>query len=157
MMLEYLLIIMFISQALMLARYIDFRVTVTRELNQLKKNSRADFDVAFEGLHDTRKLVNKMMGKLDRALQKATISEKFCQRAFAMASQANVTMASIANLLQQRSAPLNSFDLAKNEEIKRKLKDVFGESELEYIAPLLDDEELEILDSIMDKRRKATQ
>lgn len=128
-----------------------------RDIERMKQAISHNTDCLFDLVSQSRRDLQKVFGKLEKALQQSSISEKFAQRAFGMASQANVTMASIANLLQRRPAPLSNKDLAKNEEIKRKLQDVFGESEFEFIKPLLSDDELELLDDILEKRRKAAQ
>lgn len=130
---------------------------LVRDIARMKETISHNANCLIDFASQSRRESQKVSGKLERALQQSSISEKFAQRAFGMASQANVTMASIANLLQRRPAPLSNKDLAKNEEIQRKLQNVFGESEFEFIKPLLSDDELELLDDILEKRSRASQ
>ncbi len=97
----------------------------------------------------------RLKGVADKALFKARISEKLAERAFTLASSANVGVSIVSSALGTRPKPLTKEQLLQNEVATEKLKDLFGQDEAEYLKPLLDDEEVELLESAQKQYEKA--
>lgn len=102
------------------------------------------------------KFFERTDGRVSKALLQSRMAEKLAERAYQLGSQANVTMASIAVTLQRRPLPLSREDQLKNEQIQKKLKEMFGEEQAAFMEPLLSDHDLQILDTVTDPKFKDT-
>lgn len=96
---------------------------------------------------------NQLEGLLLKTKVESLVAKKLSERAFTLGSQSQVTIAGIASLLQRRPQPLSKEELAKNEVIQQRIREAFGEEQYEYIKPLMSDEELELLDEVLEKKR----
>jgi len=102
---------------------------------------------------DVTHKTNKTEGQLLGTKIESLVAKKLSERAFALASQSQTTIAGIASLLQRRPPPLTKEELAKNEVIQQRIREAFGEEQFEYIKPLMSDEELQLLDEVIEKKR----
>ena len=96
---------------------------------------------------------NQLEGLLLKTKVEALLAKKLSERAFTMGSQSQVTIAGVASVLQRRPQPLSKEELAKNEVIQQRIREAFGEEQYEYIKPLMSDEDLELLDEVLEKKR----
>lgn len=99
--------------------------------------------------------VYSLSGKVDSLIIAAKVSEKTADRAFTMASSANVASGILQRALSQRPYPLSKEQQAKDQVARKKLEDLFGNDEIEFLKPLLSDDELELLEEAREKMRRA--
>lgn len=120
-----------------------FSVTVHACLNRLE---------SVEAL--ARQIEKRVLGQFDKLKIETKLAEKCAERAMSLASGANVaTIAIQRSLYSGRRFP--SKEVQQRDTLARKkVKDILGESEWEYLRPLLNEEELDVLEKAMEHKEK---
>jgi hypothetical protein len=103
------------------------------------------------------KLYPKLKGKLDCLEIKAAVAEKFAERAFTMASTANLGVMALQKSLQL-PRPLTKSGLQRNQLAKNEVDKLFNTNReddvltthggFDYLRPILSQEENDILDAL---------
>lgn len=117
--------------------YSDIFNSISREIGQIKGR------------------LNYIQGKADSAVILAKTSEQLADRAFTMASSATVGHAILQRSLYCRPKSLTNEQLLKDEVAKNKLGDLFGRDEVEFLKPLLSDDEIELYEEAQRQARKS--
>lgn len=102
-----------------------------------------------------KKKMDKIEGQMEQVRRAAAISEKLADRAFSLASSANVGLGILSKSLAVRPRHLSKEQSAQNQKAKEQLADLFGMEEYEYLKPLLNDEELDILEKAQESYIKV--
>jgi hypothetical protein len=91
----------------------------------------------------------KYMGALDKVKIKTAIAEKLADRAFNLASTANLGVVAIQKTLVTRPRFLSKEQMTKNELAKKDVDTLFGKSSsFDWLRPILSDEEQDLLDQV---------
>ena len=89
------------------------------------------------------------------AVMKAKLAEKLADRAFNMASAANLGVVALQKSLAVRSRYVSKEQSLKNEVAKKEVDNLFSNSNgFDWLRPILSDEELDVLDKAEDHARK---
>lgn len=97
----------------------------------------------------------KTLGKLDQAQIKAAIAEKMADRAFSMASSANLGIVALQKALV---APrlITKPQLINNQLAKKGVDQLFSiDNEIEFMRPLMTDDEIEVYEKMKKEKEKA--
>lgn len=114
------------------------------ELKQLKK--------VFENQFNNR--LKKYLGVKEQHWRKVAIAEKMAERAFNMASSANLGVVALQKALQVPRV-MNKAQLDQNGLAKRQVDELFsGETGFDWLRPILSNDENEILDKIEEEKRR---
>lgn len=98
--------------------------------------------------------LDKFIGKLDKIHISAKIAEKMADRAFNMASSANLGVIALQKSLARPMFMTKQQGL-QNEMARKKVDDLFlSGDKFDYLRPLLSDEENELVDKVLDERAK---
>jgi hypothetical protein len=102
-----------------------------------------------------RRDLNRAIGLAQKAILQSRIAEKMAERAFTLSSSANVATSILSKSLGTRPKFISKEQLVKDEVVKEQLADLFGKDEAEYLKPLLDDDEVELLEQARKQYEKA--
>lgn len=98
---------------------------------------------------------SKIKGELRQAQIRAAIAEKFAERAFNLASSANLGVIALQKSLATPKL-MTAQQSIKNQLAKKQIDNIFETSSgFDYLRPLLSDEDNDILDSIEQQKLKA--
>lgn len=101
------------------------------------------------------KLGPKIEGKLQKYYISAKIAEKFAERAFNMASAANLGVVALQKSLATPKI-MTAQQSIKNQLAKKEVDKLFStDGGFDFLRPILSDEENDILDSIEQQKLKA--
>ena len=93
--------------------------------------------------------------KIDKALIRGAIAEKFAERAFSLASSANIGVVALQKTLQTRPRVPSRENLLRNELAKREVDSLFQPSgSFDWLRPILSDEENDLLDQVEEHQKK---
>jgi hypothetical protein len=120
-----------------------------------KKKESDIYEALEEQIGALRHSLYSLSGKVDGLIIAAKVAEKMADRAFTMASSANVANGIIQRALHSRPPGLGKSQQLKDQVARKKLEDLFGRDEMEFLKPLLSEEELELLEEAQEKMRKA--
>ena len=105
--------------------------------------------------HVPHKLGPKIEGKLQKYYISAKIAEKFAERAFNMASAANLGVVALQKSLATPKI-MTAQQSIKNQLAKKEVDKLFStDGGFDFLRPILSDEENDILDSIEQQKLKA--
>ena len=121
-----------------------FRLRSAREIKNIS------FPVSVD-----EKRFRSLEGIVAKAAFKARLSEKMAERAFSMASSSNVAVTTLSKALGGRPKFISKEQLLKDEMVKEQLSELFGQDEAEFLKPLLDDEEIELIEQAQAQYKKA--
>lgn len=97
---------------------------------------------------------NRFLGRLAKTELKTRIAEKFAEKGMSLASGANIaTIAIQRSLYSGRRMPTKEV-LERDALARKKVQDILGGSEWEYLKPLLNEEELDVLEKAMEHKVK---
>lgn len=113
------------------------------------------YDAIEEQIEVLRRSVYSLSGKVDGLLISAKVSEKTADRAFTMASSANVANGIIQRAMYSRPSQLTKSQEVKDQVARKKLEELLGKDEVEFLKPLLSEEELDLLEQAQETMRKA--
>jgi hypothetical protein len=106
----------------------------------------------------------KQCAKIEKALLKASISEKFAERAFNLASTANLTCMHLSRTLATRPAWVTKHQMLKNEIAQNAIKEAIGGptgekdmSDFDFLYTVLGDEERDIVDKAVEHNAKYSE
>jgi len=99
--------------------------------------------------------LKKSIGQAHKALITAKIAEKTAERAFSLASSANVGVGVLSRALATRPKWISRDQTIRDEVAKKQLGELFGEDQSEWIKPLLDDDEIALFDEAKRQAEKA--
>jgi len=100
-------------------------------------------------------LERKLKGKLDATHVSAKIAEKFAERAFNMASSANIGIVALQKSLATPRI-MTAQQSIQNQLAKKEVDKIFTtDGGFDFLRPILSDEENDILDSIEQQKLKA--
>jgi hypothetical protein len=102
---------------------------------------------------------NNLMHLAHKTNRAARISEKMADRAFNIANSAQLGVATISKALASRPRLRTKENLAQNEYIKKKVDEMFPETEdgqLEWLKAVLSDDELEALERAQELTAKRS-
>ena len=92
--------------------------------------------------------MKELFGKMDKMYIRSVIAEKMAERAFNMASTANLGVLALQKALQVPRV-LNKQQGVKNQLAKNDIDKLFNNSgTFDYLRPILSDEENELLDNL---------
>jgi phosphate uptake regulator len=100
---------------------------------------------------------NDLMHLAHKTNRAARLSEKMADRAFNIANSAQLGVATISKALSSRPRLRTKENLAQNEHIKKKIDEMFPETEdgqLEWLKAVLSDEELNALEKAQELAAK---
>lgn len=103
----------------------------------------------------TNNELKKAIGHANKAVIAAKIAEKMAERAFSLASSANVGVGLLSKSLVTRPKWISKSQAVKDEVVQKQVENLFGEDTSEWIKPLLDDDELSILEEAKRQTEKA--
>lgn len=92
----------------------------------------------------------QLCGKLDSYRVKSAVAAKLADRAFSMASSANVALVSLSKALQTRPQRYTKQDLTADQMVSKKVNDAVGANIGEWLRPVMSDAELDLLDKAQD-------
>lgn len=101
-----------------------------------------------------RRRLDRVDGLINKAVIESRVSSKMSERSFSLASAANVGVAILGKAIQSKPIIPTKHNQAKAEVAQKSLIELLGEEESEYIKPLLDDEELELLEKAQEEWAK---
>ncbi len=101
--------------------------------------------------------MKRLEGRFNKCLIASKIAEKMASRAFALASSSNVGVGILSKALISRPRLLTKAQAVKDEVAKKNLSEVFGESEAEWLKPLLSDDEIDLLEEANRQAKKSKQ
>lgn len=91
----------------------------------------------------------KIKGLMESSLRKAAIAEKFAERAFSLASTANLGVVALQKTLQTRPRLVTKESSTRNELAKKEVDSLFGGTgNFDWLRPVLSDEENDLLDQV---------
>ncbi len=102
-----------------------------------------------------RRALKELNGKMDKVMLSAKLADKMAERAFTLASSANVASAILQRNLSGRSRIISSQQGTKDELAKKQLRELFGKDEMEFLKPILTDEEIELYEEAKRQTEKA--
>ncbi len=101
-----------------------------------------------------KKLLNEVRGKADQVLIKSSIATKMADRAFNMASSANLGVVALQKALATPRL-INRGQSKLNELAKNSVDELFvTQGEFDWLKPLLNDNDLDLLEEIEQKKLK---
>lgn len=112
---------------------------------------KADIDEVAKEAKGDRK---RFLGRLDKTELKTRIAEKFAEKAMGLASGANIATIAIQRSLYAGKRMPTKEILERDALARKKVKDILGGSEWEYLKPLLNEEELDVLEKAMEHKVK---
>ena len=124
-------------------------------MNLARRRESDIYETLEEQISVLRHSVYSLSGKVDGLIIAAKVAEKTADRAFTMASSANVATGIVQRALSSRGPVLTKTQEFKDHIARKKLEDLFGKDEMEFLKPLLSEEELELLEEAQEKMRKA--
>lgn len=102
-----------------------------------------------------RKSLKGLSGKVDKVMLDAKLATKMAERAFTLASSANIASAILQKNLNGRIRTVSPQQATKDELAKKQLKELFGKDEMEFLKPILTDEEIELYEEAKRQTEKA--
>lgn len=101
----------------------------------------------------------KLLGKQEQAVRRSSVAEALAKRAFSMASTAAIGLGILQKTLIAKPIFLTEDQKKRNAMAKKKLAELFGTEEYSYLEPILEDEDLDILEKAHEHamKYKATQ
>lgn len=124
-------------------------------MNLAKRRESDIYDALEEQIGSLRNSVYSLSGKVDGLLISAKVSEKTADRAFTMASSANVANGIIQRALYSRPKSLGKTQEVRDQVARKKLEDLFGKDEVEFLKPILSEDELDLLEQAQEAMKKA--
>jgi len=105
--------------------------------------------------HVIEKTSDKIKGKFEKTHIKAVIAEKMAERAFNLASAANLGVVALQKTLT-RPIMMTKQQGTRNELARKEIDKIFStEGNFDFLRPILSDEELDVLDSMEHEKNKA--
>lgn len=102
-----------------------------------------------------KKAITKADGERNGAVIRAAVAEKFAERAFNMASAANLGVVALQKSLATPRI-MTPTQVTKNQLAKKEVDNLFtSNGGFDYLRPILSDEENDILDAIEEQKLKA--
>ncbi len=101
------------------------------------------------------KILDKLQGQMVQLTIEAKVTKKLAENAFRMASASNVSVSILSKGMGARPKFLSKEQLLGETAAKKKLEDLFGNDEAEFLKPLLSDDEIEIIDQARKQYEKA--
>lgn len=101
--------------------------------------------------------MKRLEGRFNKVLIASKVSEKTANRAFALASSANVGIGVLSKTLTSRPKIVGKTQIVKDQAAKAALGDIFGGEESEWLKPLLTDDEIELLEEANRQANKSRQ
>lgn len=99
-------------------------------------------------------LFNKLNGKIDKAYIETVIASKFAERAFNLASSANIGVVALQKSLATPRL-LTKEQLTKNVLAKKEVDSLLTtQGQMDWLRPILSPEDLDLLDKAEDHQRK---
>lgn len=95
----------------------------------------------------------KHCGLIEKALRRAAIADKVAERAFNLASTANLGVVALQRTLSQPRF-VNKQSLTRNALAKKEVDALFGSEGFDWLYPVLDDESRDLLDKAKDHHEK---
>jgi hypothetical protein len=149
-----------IVSALYIASLILLRMLHKKSLRSFEFQARFSIreiqDANFRWREKTKNDLMHLAHKTNRAAQ---LSEKMADRAFNIANSAQLGVATISKALASRPRLRTKENLAQNEYIKKKVDEMFPETEdgqLEWLKAVLSDDELEALERAQELTAKRS-
>lgn len=84
----------------------------------------------------------------------ARLAEKFADRAMSLASGANIATIALQRAIFSGRRMPSKEQIERDRLARKKVKDILGGSEWEYLKPLLNEEELDVLEKAMEHQVK---
>jgi hypothetical protein len=103
------------------------------------------------------KLYKELEKTSSKLYQNTKVAKVMSERAFNLASSANLACVIISKGLQTRPRLPSKENLVANELAKKKVGDIFGgdiDGDLDWLRPVLSDEELKVLDALKEVQTK---
>lgn len=104
---------------------------------------------------------NKENGLEAKAIVKASVATKTAERAFSLASSANIACMALQRTLSVRPTWVSKQQMLKNEVAQKEVEEVIGGkkmtgdmSDFEWLYPVLNDEERQIVDNAIEHNAK---
>lgn len=100
-------------------------------------------------LHDAsrKKIHNDVRGMLAGQTVSLKLAEKLADRAFSLASSANVGIVALSRSLQTRPKKYKKEEILADEAATKKVGDVFGASMGEWLKPVMSAEEIDVFEA----------
>lgn len=93
---------------------------------------------------------NRVLGELARAQINAKLADKCAERAMSLASGANIATIAIQRSLYSGSRFPTKEQVKRDTLARKKVSDILGSSEWDYLKPLLNDQELDVLEKALE-------
>jgi len=111
-----------------------------------KRQKQCEFKGENEELLKMRRMFDAIKGRLDQAEMRARIAEKMAQRSFDLASVSASAMSVLQHRLAHRPLPRAKQDTLRDQVARKRIGDLLGHDEYEWLRPILSDSELAVLD-----------
>lgn len=136
-------------------------IWTNRDARRITYNQRALEQMVHNSLLSIRAEVNYAMRQLEqhrnRIHRSVRTSEKLAERAFSLASSANVGLVSVSRTLNTKPRLPSRHTSTQDALINKKVDKMFGDTfdQYEWLRPVLSNEENDVLDQIIQNNGKA--